>query len=210
MNKSDKVILRHNRLKKLIKDNDYYDKRKLYNAYKSDIEKKINEGKNIKLVDYQTICNDLKYLKVEHDDDTDKLCLPSQIQINNYRKILGHTLKLNNFKISLPIEILSNNTGLHNNSKDNKNSDNSNKNMNGNSSNIELHTLYKIIIFHDDNNSDIINSLIYKCFSNINILGTTIGFRCLELYFIDLETANNFTSEIKKIYTEIFNKKSKR
>ena len=82
--------------------------------------------------------------------------------------------------------------------------------MSSNSNNIELHTLYKIIIFHDDNNTDIINSLIYKCFPNINILGSTIGFKCLELYFIDLKTTNNFISEIKNICTKSSNNKSKK
>ena len=197
MAKTNKVNLRRNELKKMIKENEFYDKKKLYKFYAS----KVNTNENIELVDYQTIYNDLKYLQVEPDPDTNILSLPSQIQINNYKKILGHTLKTNNFKISLPIEILSNN------SETNQNSNSSDENMSSNSDNVELHTLYKIIVFHDDNNTDIINSLIYKCFSDINILGSTIGFKCLELYFIDLKTANNFKSEIKKIITRKNSKK---
>lgn len=71
--------------------------------------------------------------------------------------------------------------------------------MSSNINDIELLSLYKIIIFYDEHGTDIINSLIYKCFSNINILGSTIGFKCLELYFESLETANKFSDEIKKI-----------
>lgn len=206
MAKTNKVNLRRNELKKMIKNNKFYDKKKLYKFYVS----KVDTNENIELVDYQTISNDLKCLQVEPDPDTNILSLPSQIQINNYKKILGHTLRTNNFKISLPIEILSNNTELNNNSEDNQNSDTPDKKMSSNSNNIELHTLYKIIIFHDDNNTDIINSLIYKCFPNINILGSTIGFKCLELYFIDLKTTNNFISEIKNICTKSSNNKSKK
>lgn len=95
MKKTKKVILRHNELKKMIKEHCFNDKEKLYKFYLS----KINANENITQVDYQTICNDLNYLQVEYDPDTHILCLPSQIQINNYKKILGHSLKSNNFKI---------------------------------------------------------------------------------------------------------------
>ena len=194
MKRTEKVILRHNELKKIIKEHNFNDKKKLYKFYVSIVD----ENENITLVDYQTICNDLNYLQVEPDPDTNILSLPSQIQINNYKKILGHTLKSNNFRISFPIELLSGNNKL-NNHETNQNNNNSDKKISSNSDNIELHTLYKIIIFHNDNSTDIINSLIYKCFSNINSLGSTIGFKCLELYFENLETANDFAYEIKKI-----------
>ena len=80
MAKTNKVNLRRNELKKMIKNNKFYDKKKLYKFYVS----KVDTNENIELVDYQTISNDLKCLQVEPDPDTNILSLPSQIQINNY------------------------------------------------------------------------------------------------------------------------------
>lgn len=181
MNKRGKVINRHTKLKKYIQENEFKDKKKLYKHYKDDIEK-FNKNKDtddrIKILDIQTIYNDLKELGVKHDKDTGVLLLPCQVQINQYKEVLENSLKLGDYRISPPIEIINNK--IETNKR-------------------QLTSLYKIMIFCDDTSIDIINSIIYKCFPDINILGSTVGFKVLEMYFNNLDDSNAFLSEINSI-----------
>ncbi len=198
MNKREKVINRHNKLKKYIKKGEFKNKKKLYSHYVMETEKynKENPHNQIQKVNSQTIYNDLKNLGVEQDEDTGVLLLPSQVQINNYKKILGNSLKIANYKISPPIEIINNK----------QNNDDRNKDSKQNSNDSQIKSLYKIMLFCDDTGIDIINSIIYKCFPNINILGSTLGFKVLEIYFNNINDSNTFLNEINSITTKKRNK----
>lgn len=198
MSKREKVIERYNTIKECMKENTFKNKKNLYNYYIKKIEEhnKKNPNNQIQKVNQQTINNDLKDLGIKLDKDTGVLLLPSQVQINNYKKILGNSLKIGNYKISPPIEIINNK----------QNNDDRNKDSKQNSNDSQIKSLYKIMLFCDDTGIDIINSIIYKCFPNINILGSTLGFKVLEIYFNNINDSNTFLNEINSITTKKRNK----